>query len=80
MIGYVIEWRDVTELRMQRALIDALDTTQCVCEFSPDNRVMRCNENFRRAWAQKSRIQPISTFRGSIFRRFWFRLASCSSV
>ena len=52
MIGYVIEWRDVTELRMQRALIDALDTTQCVCEFSPDNRVMRCNENFRRAWAQ----------------------------
>ena len=34
---------------------------------------------FRRDWAQKSRIQPISMLRGSMFRRFRFRLASWAS-
>ena len=33
----------------------------------------------RRAWAQKSMIQPISKFRGSMFRRFRFRLANWAS-
>ena len=46
MIGYVVEWRDVTDLRMQRALIDALDTTQCVCELKPDHEVLKINANF----------------------------------
>ena len=34
---------------------------------------------WRRAWAQKSMIQPISKLLGSMFRRFRFRLASWAS-
>lgn len=44
-IGYVIEWRDVTELRMNRALLAAIDNTQLVLEFSPDGVVTRSNAN-----------------------------------
>ena len=44
-IGFVVEWRDVTELRMNRALLQALDNTQLMLEFSPEGQVSRGNAN-----------------------------------
>ena len=43
LLGYVVEWRDVTELRMTRALLNALDSTHLMLELSPDGLVMRGN-------------------------------------
>lgn len=43
--GFVVEWRDVTELRMNRALLNALDANQLICEFTPDGRIARVNGN-----------------------------------
>ncbi|MBZ4022422.1 hypothetical protein CKO11_08125 [Rhodobacter sp. TJ_12] len=45
LMGYVVEWRDVTELRMTRALLNALDSTQLMLEFSPKGQVTRGNDN-----------------------------------
>lgn len=46
-LGLVVEWRDVTQLRMQRALIDAIDSNQLVCELLPDGTVTRINDRLR---------------------------------
>lgn len=48
-VGYVVEWRNVTELRLQRALLDAIDEAQVVCEVDPEMRVLRANANFCKA-------------------------------
>ncbi len=48
-IGFVVEWRDVTELRMNRALLNALNDNQVVCEFSPAGRITRANAHFAAA-------------------------------
>ena len=44
LLGYVVEWRDVTELRMTRALLNALDSTHLMLELSPAGEVMRGND------------------------------------
>lgn len=55
--GFVVEWRDVTELRMNRALLNALDANQIICEFTPEGRVTRANGNLCTALgAQESEI------------------------
>ncbi|KEO51749.1 methyl-accepting chemotaxis protein [Thioclava pacifica] len=46
-LGLVVEWRDVTQLRMQRALIDSIDANQIVCETLPDGTVTRLNDRLR---------------------------------
>ncbi|SOB98743.1 methyl-accepting chemotaxis protein [Rhodobacter maris] len=45
LLGHVVEWRDVTEQRMTRALLAALETSQLMLEFSPEGRVSRANAN-----------------------------------
>ncbi|SOB98330.1 methyl-accepting chemotaxis protein [Rhodobacter sp. JA431] len=54
LMGYVVEWRDVTELRMTRALLNALDSTQLMVEFSPDGRVTRGNDNILSALGESA--------------------------
>lgn len=44
-IGYVVEWRDVTELRMNRALLSAIDDYQLIFEFAPTGTLSRVNAN-----------------------------------
>lgn len=44
-IGYVIEWRDVTEVRMNRAVLGAIERNQLICEFSPEGTILRINRN-----------------------------------
>eukprot|EP00903_Cladosiphon_okamuranus_P002592 g2590.t1 len=45
-VGNVLEWDDVTEARMNAGVLDALDRSQAVIEFTKDGRVLNANENF----------------------------------
>jgi methyl-accepting chemotaxis protein len=44
--GNILEWSDVTELRMQQGMRSAIDKAQAVIEFSLDGTVLNANENF----------------------------------
>jgi methyl-accepting chemotaxis protein len=44
-IGFVVEWRDITEERMNRAVLAALDRNQATAEFDADGRLTRANAN-----------------------------------
>ncbi|SLN57834.1 Methyl-accepting chemotaxis protein I [Aquimixticola soesokkakensis] len=45
-IGCVMEWKDVTEMRKNAAIIEALDANQAKAEFSLDGKLLVANENF----------------------------------
>jgi len=84
-IGYVIEWRDVTELRMNRALLTAIDNTQLVLEFSPEGRVTRSNANIREALgldtvALQGRGQEGLIEGEGVLAGFWGRLDNLEPV
>ena len=44
--GMVVEWSDVTDSRLQEAVLDALDREQVKAEFSPAGRLMKANAQF----------------------------------
>ena len=44
MIGYCVEWQDVTERLRQSAILRALDSQQVMVEFDPSWRVTGANE------------------------------------
>ncbi|WP_417807149.1 methyl-accepting chemotaxis protein [Thioclava sp.] len=44
VIGFVVEWREVTQLRAQRALLDSIDAHQLVCDIDPDFAITRLND------------------------------------
>ncbi|WP_343115513.1 methyl-accepting chemotaxis protein [Ostreiculturibacter nitratireducens] len=46
LVGYVVEWRDVTEQRMNCAVLDAMDRNQSMAEFDVRGRFVRANTNF----------------------------------
>lgn len=45
LLGYVVEWRDVSAQQMTQALLGAIDDHQIILEFSPEGRVTRANAN-----------------------------------
>ncbi|MFP1644864.1 methyl-accepting chemotaxis protein [Pontitalea aquivivens] len=47
-IGFMVEWRDVTEERLNRALFGAIEATQIVCNFDTDLRLFNANSVFHR--------------------------------
>ncbi len=46
VLGYVVEVTDVTEMRIRKALLDAVGRAHPVAEFSPDGRLVRANARF----------------------------------
>ena len=46
-LGYVAEWKRVTDEQRKEALIGALDSAQLRAEMAPDGRVVAANEAFR---------------------------------
>jgi methyl-accepting chemotaxis protein len=44
-LGFVVEWRDVTEMQMNRALLNAIAETQVILELSPEGKVNDAKEN-----------------------------------
>ena len=45
-IGTAVEWLDISELLLKSGMLDALDRSQAVVEFSSDGHVLSANENF----------------------------------
>ncbi len=45
-IGAVVEWKDVTAERMNRAILAAMDKNQSRAEFALDGRLTSANDNF----------------------------------
>lgn len=45
-IGRVLEWKDVTEERLNQAILQSLDTNQARVEFNSDGSVDKANEKF----------------------------------
>lgn len=45
-VGNILEWDDVTEARMNAGVLDALDRSQAIIEFTTDGRILNANENF----------------------------------
>lgn len=54
VIGFVVEWRDVTQLRAQRALLDSIDAHQLVCDINPDFSITRLNTKISAMLGPKS--------------------------
>lgn len=46
-VGYVLEWIDVTESRLNGAIIEAIDAAQIKAEFALDGRFISCNQQFK---------------------------------
>ena len=84
-LGFVVEWRDVTELRMTRALLNALDSTQLMLEFSPAGRVARGNANVLAALGETEATLTGRSHAGLIegegaLAGFWTRLERLEPV
>lgn len=45
-IGCVMEWKDVTDIRTNEAVIKALDSHQAKVEFGVDGHLLKANDNF----------------------------------
>ncbi len=45
-IGNVVEWQDVTEIRLQKALLATIDTNLVTAQTTPDGKLVKINENF----------------------------------
>ena len=48
ILGYVVEWKDVTRRRLSDAVTGAVDATLPVASFSPDGRLIEANPPFLR--------------------------------
>jgi methyl-accepting chemotaxis protein len=88
-IGYLLEWKDVTEVRTGMALINALDNAQCKAEFDLNGIALKVNDNFSAlvgiraaAIAGKNKDQLFSFARetGTGNRNIWNRVLKGETV
>ena len=49
LVGNILEWRDVTTERMNTGMLDAINKSQAVIEFTVDGKIQHANENFLHA-------------------------------
>jgi len=45
-LGFVVEWNDVTQTRMNEAVLKAIEENQAKAEFAPDGALLVANQNF----------------------------------
>ncbi|MEM0948532.1 MAG: PAS domain-containing protein [Pseudomonadota bacterium] len=50
VLGYVVEWRDISTEHMKRAVLGAVDHSLPIAEFSPDGRLISANRQLA-MWA-----------------------------
>jgi methyl-accepting chemotaxis protein len=48
-VGNILEWKDVTAMRMNEGMLAALNKAQAVIEFTLDGKIVDANENFLNA-------------------------------
>ncbi len=82
-VGNVLEWQDVTAIRMNAGMLAALDKAQAVIEFTLEGKVVHANENFLKALGytlDEVRGQHHGMFvepayrQSSEYRQFWEKL------
>jgi methyl-accepting chemotaxis protein len=83
LLGNILEWRDVTAERLSTGMLDAINKSQAVIEFSMDGKIQHANENFLKAMGysldevkgQHHSIFVDPTYRQSPeYRLFWEKL------
>ncbi len=58
-IGYVLEWRILTQVQRSKAVMEAIDARQFRAEFSPSGRLHNANDRFLAAFVpQRDRATP----------------------
>jgi PAS domain S-box-containing protein len=83
-VGNVLEWLDVTTIRMNEGMLASIDKVQAVIEFETDGRIVKANDNFLSV--MNYRLEEIRGKHHSIFvepshrtspeyREFWAKLA-----
>ena len=81
--GNILEWTDVSALRVQEGMLAALDRAQAIIEFDLSGRILSANDNFLRATGytlEDIRGQHHSLFVDAAFRQspdyraFWDKL------
>jgi len=83
-VGNILEWRDVTVERTNSGMLDAINKSQAIIEFTPDGRIVNANENFLKAMGY--RLEEVRGQHHSIFvepayrtspeyKAFWEKLA-----
>lgn len=45
-LGTAVEWLDISELILKTGMLNALDRSQAVIEFTPDGNIKKANKNF----------------------------------
>ncbi len=50
LVGYIVEWKDVTSERRNTAILTALESSQAKAEFAVDGTVIEANGMFAAAW------------------------------
>lgn len=88
-IGRVLEWKDVTEERLNQAILKSLDSNQVRVEFNRDGALDSANENFCKSFGA-SQDEILGRHSQEIFQEsapnsedqndFWFQLSSGNSV
>ena len=82
-VGNVLEWMDVTTVRLNEGMLAAIDKAQAVIEFTVDGRIQQANSNFLGALGysmDEVRGQHHSMFveptyrQSSEYRAFWDKL------
>jgi methyl-accepting chemotaxis protein len=48
-VGNILEWMDVTSVRVNEGMLAAINKAQAVIEFTVDGKILHANENFLKA-------------------------------
>ena len=68
LIGYSVEWKDVTDTRASQAVYAAIDRGQATAQFNAEGHLIEANENFA-ATMQSSLEEMSGTALDDLFRR-----------
>ncbi|MGQ8367270.1 methyl-accepting chemotaxis protein [Glaciecola sp. 1036] len=83
-IGFMVEWLEQTDILKKTAMLDALDRSQAVIEFSPKGIIRAANKNFLDTLGYKESeivgkhhqiFMPQEERNTSAYREFWENLA-----
>ncbi|MEM9837672.1 MAG: methyl-accepting chemotaxis protein [Pseudomonadota bacterium] len=88
-VGNTLEWIDVTRERLNQGILDSIETTRAVAEFTPAGEIVKVNENFCRATGYTEQELVGRTHRllctseimtDGEYRDFWARIEAGEAV
>jgi methyl-accepting chemotaxis protein len=82
-VGNILEWQDVTQIRLNEGMLAAINKAQAIIEFTLDGKIVHANENFLSVMGytlEEIRGQHHGMFVDPVYRqsddyrRFWEKL------